>query len=144
MVKNKISFAYAANILPGMDVYQQFLPQIWWKNINSSQEHIIALTIGVIIDKDKNVQVSVDLKHESSDESCIVEENKLASQADHFLGFPVDRQEFIGVSTLHVGGVKIKKTGMYTLTIKLMETFDVLDEVETSFFVESLTEQSNG
>jgi len=144
VVKNKISFAYASQILPGMAVNDPLLPQIWWRNIDSTSLHMIGLTLGVVIAKEKHVVVKVDLTHEDSPDSCINESHNGASQADHFMGYPLGRQEFIGVSTLHVGGVTIKKTGMYTLTVKILEDEHLLDEVETLFFVESLKEQIHG
>lgn len=144
MVKEKISFAYVSQILPGMEVGKPLLPKIWWKKVNPSQKYMIALTMGVIIDKTQHVNVNVELLHEDSDASCIDEAQAGSSQFDHFIGYPSGRDEFIGVSTLHVGGVSLKKVGMYTMIVKILEGERLLDKVETCFFVADLKEQANG
>lgn len=144
MVKEKISFAYVSQILPGMEVSKPLLPQIWWRNVDPALKYMVALTMGVIIDKTQHVNVNVELLHEDSDVSCIDENQAGASQFDHFIGYPSGRDEFIGVSTLHVGGVSLKKIGMYTMTVKILEGDKLLDKVETCFFVADLKEQVNG
>lgn len=144
MIRNKISFAYASHILPGMEVSSTQLPQIWWRNIDPNKTHMIALTMGVVIDKKKSVSVNIELVHEDSDDSCIDENQTGSSQFDHFIGYPDGRSEFIGVSTLHVGGVSLKKIGMYTMTVKILEDANLLDELETCFFVADLRAQVNG
>lgn len=144
MVKEKISFAYASQILPGMEVSGALLPQIWWSNVDPNKTHMIGLTMGVVIHKKQHVSVNIELLHEDSDESCIDEAHAGSSQFDHFIGYPDSRDEFIGVSTLHVGGVSLKKVGMYTMTVKILEDSKLLDKIDTCFFVADLKEQANG
>lgn len=139
-----ISFAYASQILPGMEVSGGLLPQIWWRNIDPNKTHMIGLTMGVVIHKNHHVSVNVEMLHEDSEESCIDESQAGSSQFDHFIGYPDGRDEFIGVSTLHIGGVSIKKVGMYTITVKILANGEVLDKVDTCFFVADLKDQANG
>lgn len=144
MPRNKISFAYVSPIIDGMAVNHNPLPRMWWENVDPNIRHIIGLTLGVVLDRGKSVTVSVEIQHEDSDKSCIDESEKGLSQADHFVGYTDVSQEFLGISTLHIGGVLLNKLGMYIVTVKIHQDFDDLHELKTYFYVSSVKEPLNG
>lgn len=144
MLKERISFAYASQVLPGMAVNQPLLPAIWWANIDPNILHVIALTMGVIINKAHHVTVTVEIFHEDSNENCIVGDGAGPYQYDHFVVYPDGREEFIGISTLNIGGVRLSKIGTYTVVVKIQLGANIIDSKETSFFVANLIGYAHG
>lgn len=144
MTKERIAFVYASQVLPGMFVNQALFPTIWWTNIDPNKVYVVALTLGVIIDKSHHVTVTVDIFHEDSNENCITNTGYEPSQHDHFIVYPEGRQEFIGISTLNIGGVRLQKIGNYTVVVKIQFGHNVLDVKETSFFVANLIGDAHG
>lgn len=138
MVKDNICFAYASRVLEGTSPQDRLFPDIWWDNVDPDASHLIAITIGVIIDKMNIVDVRMEITHESSDESCIGDDNFRQPQQNYLVAYPENRQEFIGLSSLYVGSVSLRKTGVYTVTVSLIHHDATLHEVETQFFVSSL------
>ncbi|MDJ0042939.1 hypothetical protein [Pantoea allii] len=137
-MKERISFAYVTQILPGMVVNQTKYPTIWWTDVDPNVKHVVAMTMGVIIDKTHFVTVTLDIHHEDSPESCIKEGLAGPNQYDHYVFYPENRDEFIGISTIIINNVNLVKTGIYTLVVKIQNGDQVLDEKETSFFVANL------
>lgn len=141
---NKISFIYQTIIQPGMEAKSSsYRPQMLIKNINPNDKYSLMLTIGIILDTEKQFLIRADVFFDKK--SVITHSSQQDNSMDIALFEPMDDGEIVTLSHLHFNSATFEKSGVYRIHCELLkpdsnssqdtENYEVLHEMDSFFYV---------